>query len=447
MFLTSSPRERLPYGWATGLVLLLGGVLTSCRRPDSPPAHLPPVRVTVAVPLRRLSSEDRVFTGQTEAVESVEVRSRVTGYLDKICFKDGAEVKQGDLLFEIDPRPFQAALDQTTSQVKLRGADVKFRTAELKRAESLLPKNAISRSDYDEIVAKHEQAAAALETAKATQRADELNVKFTKLCSPIAGVTSRTQITRGNLVQADQTVLTTVVSVDPIYVYFDLDEHTILELQEMVRNGQIHVQENQLIPVAMELGDQHGFRHHGVIDFSENRLDASTGTIRLRGVFPNPKPSTGWRDLVPGLFARVRIPIGEPRQALMIAERAIGTDQGQKCVLVVNEKNQVESRPVTLGPQEGRLRVITEGLKPSDRVIVIGMQRVRPGATVEVKLVGMEGFAHPAAAAGKADEASPPTAVVKTSDDAQKGTVPFLRPGTTPGVVAAKIGTAPGKQP
>ena len=207
---------------------------------------------------------------------------------------------------------------------------------------------------------------------------------------------SRTRITRGNLVQADQTVLTTLVSVDPMYVYFDIDEHTILELQEAVRTGKIKVKENEVLPVEMELGDGQGFRHHGTVDFAENRVDPNTGTIRARAVVPNPMPAYGTRPLLPGLFARVRLPVGEPHKTLVVAERAIGNDQGQKYVLVVNSKNEVDYRPITLGKLEGRLRVIASGLKPGERVIVNGMQRVRPGATVAARKIDMASFAKPA---------------------------------------------------
>jgi RND family efflux transporter MFP subunit len=378
------------------------------------------VRVTVASPIEQTTLDCEEFTGRTAAVESVEIRARVTGYLDKICFKDGADVKQGDLLFEIDPRPFQAAYDQATSQVKVHAADLKFRAAEAERAAQLIGKNAVSKSDYDQIMAQQAQAQAAVAAAEATERAAKLDVTFTSLRSPITGVTSRTKITRGNLVQADQTVLTTVVSVDPMYVYFDIDEHTILELQELVRKGKIKVKENEAVPVWMELGDEQGFRHQGTIDFAENRVDANTGTIRARGVFANPAPPFGARAFLPGLFARVRLPVGEPHKTLAVAERAIGIDQGQKYVLVVNSKNEVDYRPVTPGKLEGRLRVIKEGIQPGDRVIVNGMQRVRPGTTVEVRTVNMASFAQPSEAGSVSADVASPAAIVRETPSPKK---------------------------
>jgi RND family efflux transporter MFP subunit len=386
---------------------------TGCQG-QSPTAPQPPaVRVTVAAPIEQTTLDCDEFTGRTEAVESVEIRARVTGYLDKICFKDGADVKQGDLLFEIDSRPFQAAYDQAAAQVKVRAADLKFRAAEAERAAQLIGKNAVSKSDYDQIMAQQAQAQAALAAGEATERAAKLDVDFTSLRSPITGVTSRTRITRGNLVQADQTVLTTVVSVDPMYVYFDIDEHTILELQEAVRKGKIKVKENEAIPVWMELGDEQGFRYQGTIDFAENRVDANTGTIRVRGIFPNAKTPSGVRSLAPGLFARVRLPLGEQQKTLAVAERAIGTDQGQKYVLVVNAKSEVDYRPVTLGKLEGRLRIIKEGVKPGDRVIVNGMQRVRPGTTVTARTVDMASFAKPSEAETASADVAPPKATLR----------------------------------
>lgn len=350
------------------------------------------VPVTVALPIERGIVDYEEFNGRTEAVEIVDIRARVTGYLDVIHFQDGAEVKKGDLLYEIDPRPFIAAHDRSKSQVELCKADVKFREAERKRAETLLPKSAISQSEADQILATYSQAVASLAAAEASERADALNVNFTKVISPINGVTSRSQITRGNLVQADQTVLTTIVSVDPMYAYFNMDDNTILRLQEMVRTGRIQVKNDEFLPVLMQVSEEQGFRHDGVVDFGENRFDPNTGTIRLRGVFPNPKPQLGTRLLMPGLFAKIRIPIGNPRKTLLVADSAIVRDQGQKCVRVVDSNNKVENRPVTVGRLEGGMRVIEKGLNPDERVIVVGGQRVRPGDPVTPELKKMEDF-------------------------------------------------------
>ena len=227
-------------------------------------------------------------------------------------------------------------------------------------------------------------------SAQASEEEAKLDLEFTRLLSPIDGEISRALITKGNLVTADQTLLTTVVSVDPMYVYFDVDEHTILQIEQGVREGKIKVRGPGKIPVRMGLGNEEGHPHEGILNFADNRLDPTTGTIQVRGVFPNPKPAVGSRVLTPGLFTRIRVDVGEPYKAIMMVERALAVDQGQKCLLVVNDKNEVEYRPVTVGKLEGQLRVIRDGLRPGQRVIVNGLQRVRPGMTVVPKMVDIE---------------------------------------------------------
>jgi RND family efflux transporter MFP subunit len=380
--------------------------LSGCHHETPSLAAIPPTKVTAAVPVETETVDFHECTGRIDAVESVEIRSRVTGYLEKINFYDGAEVKKGDVLYQIDDRPFKATLDQASAQVKLREADLTYRLSELKRAEPLVSQNAVSKSDFDQIVASHAQAIAALAAAKADEESARLNVEYTTLRAPIDGETSRSQITKGNLVQADQTVLTTIVSTDPMYVYFDMDEPTILKIQEQIREGKIHVKKDELTPVWVALDDDKGFRHEGMIDFAENRMDASTGTIRVRAKLSNPTPEVGHRMLFPDLFARIRIPMNEPAKTLMVAERAIMSDQGQKCVYIVNDKNEVEYRAVSLGKLENRMRAITGGLTLKDRVIVTGLQRVRPGETVDVKMVDMNSFANPTAKASEKSNAA-----------------------------------------
>jgi RND family efflux transporter MFP subunit len=384
-----TPRKRVTVSVA-GLLVVWAGLLTGCQETSREARRPPTVPVTVSVPIERETVKCEDFTGRTEAVESVEVRARVTGYLNKVCFVEGSEVKQGDLLFEIDPRPFQATYDRQLALIGSREADLKLREADLARAKSLLPQKAISVSDYDRTVAAHDQATSELAAARAAAEEAKLDLDFTRLTAPIAGEISRAQVTPGNLVKADQTLLTTVVSVDPIYVYFDVDEQTILALEQAVREGQIRVEGEKKIQAWMGLVNEEGYPHEGFLDFAENRFDSGTGTIRVRGVFENPRPKVGNRPFMPGLFARVRVRIGQPYKALMIAERALGSDQGQKYVLVVNAKNEVEYRRVTVGRLEGQLREIREGLKGDEHVIVNGQLRVRPGDTVAPKLVAME---------------------------------------------------------
>jgi membrane fusion protein, multidrug efflux system len=373
-------------------LFLLGWVCLAAGCKQKPVVAIEPtaVPVSVALPIEKEIVDYEDFTGRTDAVESVDIRARVTGYLDKVCFQEGAEVKKGDLLFEIDPRPFQAQYDQASSQVKLCEADLKFRKSDLDRVKQLMAQNAVSGSDFDQSVASHDKAAAALATAQAAEEAARLNLDFTKLYSPIDGEISRARITKGNLVNADQTLLTSVVSVDPMYVYFDIDELTILRVQQGVRLGTIKVRVADEIPAWMGLGNEDGYPREGYLDFAENRLDPDTGTIQVRGVFPNPKPSVGSRVLRPGLFTRVRVFVGSPYKAILVPERALGADQGQKYLLVVNDKNEVEYRPVTVGKLDGQLRAIATGLKAGERVIVNGLQRVRPGTTVVPKIVDID---------------------------------------------------------
>jgi RND family efflux transporter MFP subunit len=382
---------RFVPGWC-GVWLALVAVF-GCTQQEQGAAKIPPTEVTVAKPLQRDVAEYEEFTGRTEAVESVEIRVRVTGYLEKIYFQEGGDVKADDPLFEIDARPYQAQYDMAAARVKLSEAQVELQKAELARNEPLAKKGAISQADFDKIVASAKEAAASVESAKANLESADLNLKFTKLSSPIAGRVSRTLMTKGNLVTADTTALTNIVSQDPMYTYFDVDERTVLRLMQMVKEGKLPARHDASeSPLAMALANDVGFPHQGVIDFVDNQVDSSTGTVKVRAKFPNPAEKTGTHPLAPGFFVRVRIPIGQPHPALLVAERAIGTDQGQKYLLVVNAKNEVEYRPVKLGKLENGLRVIEEGLQGGEQVIVIGLQRARPGKTVEPKAVDMTSF-------------------------------------------------------
>ena len=387
------PVAALLAAWALGGSAALLAGCTGQARPDAPPAV---VQVTVALPIERDVVDYEDFTGRTEAVESVEIRARVTGYLDRILFEEGSEVKKDAPLFLIDPRPFKAEYDRDVAQVAVREANLTYREAELARGKLLVAQKAMSQSNFDEIVAAHGEAAAAVTAAKANTEVSKLNLDFTAIASPIDGRISRAAVTRGNLVKADLTLLTTVVSVDPMYVYFDMDEQTILRVQQNVREGKIKAKETAKVPVMMGLGNEAGFPHAGTIDFADNRLDPGTGTIRVRGVFANPKPPVGNRVLLPGLFCRVRVPLGDPYRAILVAERALGSDLGQKYVLVVDEKSEVQYRTVQVGRLDNGLRVILGGLQAGERVIVTGLQRVRPGAKVEAKVVEMTSFAPPA---------------------------------------------------
>jgi RND family efflux transporter MFP subunit len=323
----------------------------------------------------------------------VEVRARVRGHLTKIGFEAGQIVNKGDLLYELDPRPYKNALDAATAQQKAAQAALQFAKAEYERTRSLVAKNAASREELDVWTAKQVVATGDLLKADAAVEQAQLDMDFTRVTAPISGKISRTLVDVGNLVNAGggETLLTTIVSIDPMYVYFDVPERSLLRYREIGRKqAKADAPEIPLkdlhIPVYVGLEGEKGYPHKGELDFADNKVNPSTGTIQVRGVLPNAK-----RNLDAGMRARVRIPVSAPHKSLLITERAVGTDQGRKFVYVVNDQNVVERRDVTLGRQSEGLQVIQEGLKPEDWVIVNGIQRVRDGAKVDPKRAPMPG--------------------------------------------------------
>jgi RND family efflux transporter MFP subunit len=369
------------------LLPILSIAMAGCARA---PAEVPaePAEVTVSRPVERDVTDYADFTGRTAAVDSVEIRARVWGYLDKVNFQEGALVKKGDVLFEIDPLTYRAALDQAEGNLASIQARVDRLDADLARARRTVASGALSREEFDKVAGDRGEALASRTALRAALERAKLDLQYTKVIAPVSGRVSRYVVTVGNLVQAgDQaggTLLTTVVSVDPMYVYFDVDEYTALRVRRLVREGKSDSPRDGGFPVSLGLANEDGHPHRGTINFVDNQVNPRTGTIRVRGVFPNQD-----QVLLPGLFARVRTPIGRPHKALLVSERALDTDQGQKVLYVVNEKNEVVSRPIQLGALQDGLREITDGLKPGERVIVNGLQQVRPGVTVEPKLVDM----------------------------------------------------------
>ncbi len=367
-----------------GYTLILVAVISGCGADEKTQrAAPPPPEVTVSQVVTRDVTDYAEFTGRTEAVETVDVRARVSGYLTKVAFTDGQEVQKGDLLFQIDPRPFQATLENAEGQKAQWEAKLAQAKADVGRYKELVPNGAATQQDLDKAIANMGEATAAIQSAQASIDQANLDLEFAQITVPISGQISRAQITEGNLVRDGNEPLTTIVSLDPMYVYFNVDERTFMRFRERGPSSRPSTAtqpdvRTMKIPVYLGLANEEGYPHEGVIDFADNRVNPEPGTIRVRGTFDNTK-----RLYKPGLFARVRVPVTDPYQALLVAERAIGIDQGVRYVLTVDDKNVVTQQFVELGPLENDgLRVISSGLKPGDWVVVNGLQRARPGKPV-----------------------------------------------------------------
>ena len=348
----------------------------------------PTPTVTVAEPIVREVTEHGVFTGSLAAVHSVDVKARVTGYLVKLPFKEGGDVRKGDLLAEIDPRPYQAQLDAAKADVALNEAKYELAKTERERAEAVRKANpgAISDKALDQHKAEEAAALAAVNAAKAKQESYQLNLSFTKVHSPIDGQAGRFDTTYGNLVTENETLLTTVVSQDPIYAYFDVDSRTY---RRLVSSG-LPSLESKKVPVKLALQGDKSFPHDGVVDFASNVINASTGTITVRAELKNPANDKGKRAFLPGMFVRVKLPLGLPGEAVLVTDQVIGTDQGLKYVYVVDADDTIQYRRVKLGAlQDDGLRVVLEGVKAGDRVVTSGLQLVRPKMKVKVETAKM----------------------------------------------------------
>jgi RND family efflux transporter MFP subunit len=362
------------------LPLLSTFAAAGCSQP-SPSSGTPPLpEVLVTLPTVREVTDYEDFPGRAEAVDAIDIRARVTGYLDKMYCTEGADVKLDDLLFEIDPRPYQAELARANAALVQSEARRDRLEADFKRAVNLLPKAAIGREEYDRIAGDRLEAGAAVGVANANIDIAKLNLSFTRIKAPKSGRISRRYIDPGNLVKADDTVLTSLVSLDPIYAYFDLDERTALRLQKLIRDGKLNSPQDGNLPVRLGLANEEGFPRHGTTNFADNRIDPDTGTWRLRALFKNPT-----HVLAPGLFVRVRLPIGDPFPAILIPEQALGTDQGQKFVYVVKPDGVVDYRRVQVGRLHDGLRVISKGLDKDELIVVSGLQRIRQGTRVAPK--------------------------------------------------------------
>lgn len=345
-------------------------------------------QVSVAEALARDVTEWDEFTGRLEAVESVEVRPRVTGYIESVNFTEGSVVRKGDLLFVIDPRPYRAELSKAEAELQRAIARSELAATDQTRSEKLLDIKAVSREEYDQRVNASREARASVDAARAAVDAARLNLEFTRITSPIAGRASKAIVTAGNLVTGGSnaaTLLTTVVSIDPIYVTFEGDEQVYLKYTELARRGDRSSSRDVANPVLMELANEQGFPHRGAMTFVDNQIDPRTGTIRARASFDN---KDGY--LTPGLFARVKLLGHNSYKAVLVDDRAIGTDQSQKFVFVVDAENKVSYRSVKIGRLTDGLRIVQQGLSPGEIVVVNGLQRVQPGAVVAPERIAMD---------------------------------------------------------
>jgi multidrug efflux system membrane fusion protein len=375
---------------ALAIAGLAGAGITGCADAtsnDAPAAAAPSAPpVTSAVVIQRAVTETQEFSGRLEAIEVVAIRPRVSGYITAVNFKPGAEVKKGEVLFVIDPRPYQAEADRTKAVAAAAQARAGLARLELQRAELLLADKAIAQREFDERSAGQKELDASVRAAQAEHETARLNLAYTRVTSPIDGRVSKAEITLGNLVDATA-VLTSVVSLERIYASFDGDESTYLRVSRRTNAG-------QPVDVKVGLAGEEGFPHSGKLEFVDNQLDSRSGSVRMRATLANAD-----RALAPGLFARVQIAGGAPTPQILIVDRAINTDQDRKFVYVVDKDGKAEYRSVKLGPLDDGLRIVREGLKPGEKIVVNGLQRVRPGAPIAAQVVPMVANAAPAAAA------------------------------------------------
>jgi multidrug efflux system membrane fusion protein len=419
--------------------LLPLALCAGCQK-ESPQVAEPMPVVPISHPVERPVTDYVDFTGRTDAVQSVNVVARVTGYLVRMPFEEGADVKKGELLFQIDPQPYEAQVRLGEAQVAAFEAQLELAKQNYERAQVLFKNKGIMQQEFDQYKAARDQALAQINASQANLDIYRLNLQYTRVTAPIDGQVSRYFLTLGNLINQDQTLLTTVVSLDPIYAYFDVDQRNLLRLRRAINEGKLRPRRAGAsigpefpykkllaaqrllgptsmasvlptlvtalglaatpvpvgppqIPVLLGMPGENNYPYNGFINFSNNQLNPNTGSIAVRGVFANPKPPNGVRLFSPGMFVRIRLPIGPPHPALLVIDRAIQSDQGQKYVYVVNADNKTEYRlVVTAALQEDGLRVISSGLKADDSVVVGALQQLRPNMPVTTEPATMPSF-------------------------------------------------------
>ena len=362
-------------------------VLAACGNPeaaDQAQAQAAPLVSVAQVVYERVTEWDE-FTGRLQAPQTVKLVPRVSGYIEQIHFSEGALVQKGDLLVQIDPRPFAAEVARLKAELQSAKSASVLADAEYSRAEKLSSQRAISAEVLDSRLARKQQTAATVASVSAALQRAELDLSYTSIRAPISGRVSYAQVTAGNYVNAGQSQLTSLVSTEKMYAYFDVDEQTYLKYARLAQDGKrADTRDEAANPVYMALASEAGFNHIGHVDFVDNRIDAQTGTIRIRASFANTE-----NDLLPGLFARIRLVGSDSYDGVLIDEKAVGTDLNNKFVLVVNASNQLEYRAITLGEKVNGLRIVTDGLAATDKIVVNGLQRVRPNMQIEPKLVEM----------------------------------------------------------
>lgn len=354
-------------------------IVVGCSKKEAPPAP-PPPPVTVAKPIMKKVAEWAKYTGRLEAVEMVEVRPRVSGFIDSVHYNEGQKVKAGDLLFIIDPRPFEAKVNRLKAQLTQAEAALSLAQANLKRAERLIESNAISQEDADIRKSEALQAEADLAAAEAELKLAELDLGFTRVTAPIDGIADRHEVTVGNVVNGESvnaTLLTTIVPHDPIYAYFEVDERSFLRNVRRYFEGELPGRGKGSIPVEMGLADEEGFPFKGETNFASNQLDRDTATLTVRAIFQNPD-----EFLTPGLFCRLRTQSSKEKDTILIPDSAVGSDQTLRYVWVIGENNLAERRTVELGPKHEGLRIVRTGLTTDETIVINGIQFVRPGAPV-----------------------------------------------------------------
>ncbi len=436
---TTAPGTDRTGATAAWFFLLLLALCAGCQKASPQVAEPMPV-VPISHPVERHVTDYVDFTGRIDAVQSVNVVARVTGYLVRMPFEEGADVKKGELLFQIDPQPYEAQVRLGEAQVAAFLAQLQLAKQNSERAQGLFKTKGIMQQEFDQYKASLDQAIAQVNAAQANLDIYRLNLQYTRVTAPIDGQVSRYFLTLGNLINQDQTLLTTVVSLDPIYAYFDVDQRNLLRIRRAINEGKLRSRragtstgpefpyEKLLaaqrllgstsmasvlpspfaalglaatpvavgppqIPVLLGMPGENNYPYNGFINFSNNQLNPNTGSIAVRGVFANPRPPNGVRLFSPGMFVRIRLPIGPPHPALLVIDRAIQSDQGQKYVYVVDADNKTEYRLVVTGAlEEDGLRVISSGLKAGDRVVVGALQQLRPNMPVTTEPVTMPSF-------------------------------------------------------